>query len=271
MYDFQVLFKREKFSKIIFWETLIICVLFIMFYCGKHPEYLGSKYDISFLYNDKFNVFSLMIMMITPIIGSLPYSDNYYIEDNLRHLIICKKGKKKYYLEKYTIVFISGMINCLFVLELIFFLQLVSINVSGSVYCSDGSLTYNFLFPEESILYLPDILIERPYLLNQLVYLLISLFSGCCGCLSYALSQKIPIKGLAYVYSFLVLFTISFLLQYFPKIGYLLVYYNIFRLSSHPLDFNADISILTLICLIWIILVIALTTIIQLVVEFRNE
>lgn len=271
MFDLKVLFKREKFAKIVLFEAVIIAVVSIFQFCGKYPEYAGSKYDLFFLFSDKSVAYSFVMLMIIPIIGSLPYSDNYFVEGNLRYSIISKVGKKKFYISKYLTCFLLGFINCLFVFEIAYIFQVIAINTSGSVYCSNGALNFNFLFPDSYKVYFENMFISHPLLLVQLNILFISLFSGCCGCLSYALSQVVAINGLVYVNSFIVTFILSFFLQYIDKIGFLLAYFNVFRFNTNILEFFSEDYIIKLICLSWIILTIILSFIIQLVVNYRNE
>ncbi len=271
MLDLKILYKRDKLSKIVLTETVVITVVSIIQFCGIYPEYGGSKYDLFFLFSDKTVAYSFVMLLIIPIIGSLPYSDSYFVENNLRYNIISKVGKKKYYFSKYLTCFITGFLNCLFVFELAYLFQILAINNNGNVYCSNGALNFDFLFPESYKVYFSNMIINHPYLLVQIDILFICLFSGTCGCLSYALSQVISIKGLVYVNSFLVTFSISFILQYVGMIGFLLAYFNVFRFSTSLIETSPRDLTIVVICILWVVFNVILTTIIQLVVDLKNE
>ncbi len=263
-YDYKVLIRRKRLITVIFIETIAICVVSLLFFRGQRSEYFGSTYDICFLINGKTMPLSFIVLLVVPILGSVPNADIDEAEGNNKYCVIVKKGVIKYYCSKHLVTFISGFINVLYCLEFLYFFEMIAVNTCGTVYTTDGSLLMDFLMPDLEKQYFNNLIIEHPIVFTQMAFVLIAVFGGLCGNLSYAINQNIKSPGITYLGSFLIAFSLSFFLQFASAIGDKIPYYNVFHLNLVYSRISVNDSFIFIIVFCWLFLILFLAVLLQL-------
>lgn len=186
-------------------EKLVVGLVSVLVFYGKHPEFFASAIDSNYVFNSKTVAFGFIMLLIVPLIGSLPNADIDKEAGTSRYLYISRFGVRKYYSAQCTANFVLGFLNVLYVFELLYLFEHLAINTAGSVYLADEALIIDFMFPDvERITYF-NLLISHPYLFDQLVFILTAIFGGLCGSLTYSLNHFITTASLSYTSGFLII------------------------------------------------------------------
>ena len=272
IFNFKVIKERQKFAKIIFYETVITCLFATFLMAGKYPENFGSFYDLNYMTNnEKLMAFAFVLSMFIPVIASLPTGDIDSSEGNEKYFLLGKFGNKNYYNSKLITAFIFGFINSLYCLELFYILEFVAIDVSGTVYVSDGSISTDFLMPDLRSVYFNKMIITHPLILAQVCFVLTSLFGGFSACINYLINQFIDYEGIKYLGSFIVLFSLSFIAQFIPSVSYLISYFTLFHLNLNFDVFSEKDSHVLFIILMWYLVMTVLIILGKTVAEKRED
>lgn len=133
-YELQILLKREKFSKLLLIETCLISLYCIVFLTGKNASFYGSKYDFYFLLNYNHVTISYCLILIVPILSSLAHGDVGYQEDTMKYSVISRGSRKNYDYARRIMIFIVGLFNIFYVLEIMYIFQYFALDVDLTYY-----------------------------------------------------------------------------------------------------------------------------------------
>ena len=231
-YDFSVWFQRDKMSKMF----LIDCVIIIVFACfsfaGTSTLGYGSIYDFHILLNDRYNVVTALLYILIPILACLPHADVGYEEDTLKLAVVIRSNRIIYYTSRLFVVFLSGFLHILFILEFLYVLQLAAINLQTSfVYVENYSLL--FFVPDMTMAF-SQLLYNHPIVYAQFYFVMVSCFAGSIAVLSYVLAEYMYNRMVACISGFVVsiVFSVVFQFLFGLRLSYFMVFLPKFGLYT---------------------------------------
>ena len=262
-YELSILLKRDKFSKLLLFETSIIAIYCIIFLVGKNASFYGNKFDFYFLLNHNHVTISYCIILIVPILSTIAHGDVGYQEDTMKYSVISRCGSNKYYSARRIMIFLVGFFNILYVLEILYIFQYVALDIDLTYYYTgnDGILLY--LIPNNDVPFF-SFLYNHPFIYFQMYILIISIFGGFSSLLTYELDQLFHNHSTMYVNGFLVILAISFVMIFSGKYQ---MWSYFFLLTPNIWGITSDVFV----CVGWIIWCIIFFLIIMLIIIFKNK
>ena len=231
--------RRGRLVKIILAETLVITGISLLAYHGADSTTFASAYDQNFMINANTQTLSMIMIILLPLLSSLASGDLMSSDDEIRNYLIVRKGKMRYRLMKLLAVFLIGFLNSLFIFELFNLYSMAACDLSGRFYIArdfcqltaDGLARYN------------PLLLERPGLFSQLLFVLFSLFSASAGCLSLVIGEISGRKVLYYFGGFAIIMAVNLTLTLLNEALSYNMAFSCFleNLSGKPLSFHLGI------------------------------
>ena len=266
--DFYILIRRKKLAKLILIETMVISLVSMLLFFKKDPTTYGSIVSLNYLYNPHATVLNYVITISAPLIACVCNSDINEAEGGLKEQLIVRTGLKRYYVSKHITVFIAGMLNTLYVLELLYIFQMIAIDTSTSFYIGSGAYI-NYLYADIDRVLFQQYLLKYPILFSHCLFTVISVFAGVCACLSYTISQIITVTGIAYLSGFLVPFFISTILTFISYKAQMFAYYNLFQIVTDTSRTSEIMNVIGIV--VWIIVIVTIAFVLQIYKINKNE
>ena len=223
---------RERISKTVLFETIIIAVISFWLFYGKNPSYFGSYANFHYFINHHTVALIVTLLMIFPLLGSLAVGDFYEESPEQRAPVLCRSKSSIFWMARYFLVFVLGFLNVFYILELLTVFEHICISDTTKMYITDNSSMIDFAYPELSgVLFLPFIM-HHAHFFFHLYIIALSIFSGACCCLSYSINLLFKQSFVGYVGGFVIVFFASFFLMLFQGKTQVFAYFNMFSLIT---------------------------------------